>query len=138
MFPGRSFGEPCTEADIRRAEAELGELVPPALHELYLAFDGFRGSTDAQFFWPLFGQEGLVELNKFFRGPEDFPAELVSQCLFFGGDGTGPSWGFMRDLPGKIIQWDAEWGADFEVVGDSPLEVWRATKRLYDKLDGEA
>jgi hypothetical protein len=41
-------------------------------------------------------------------------------------------------LPGKVIQWDAEWGADFEVVGDSPLEVWAAEKRLYDSLGEEA
>jgi len=43
MFPGHSFGVPCTEADIRRAEALLGEPLPPILRELYLAFDGFLG-----------------------------------------------------------------------------------------------
>ena len=32
----------------------------------------------------------------------------------------------MRDLPGKVIQWDAEWGADLKVAGDGPLDVWRA------------
>src|SRR5262249_1451182 len=38
MFSGHSFGAPCTEADIRRAAAALGEPLPPALRELYLAF----------------------------------------------------------------------------------------------------
>src|SRR3954471_1293542 len=29
----------------------------------------------------------------------------------------------------------AEWGADFEVVGDSPLNVWGAEKQRYDSLN---
>ena len=134
MFVGHGFGEPCAEADIRRAELALGEPLPQALRELYLAFDGFRGSTNAGFFWPLFGRVGLVEMNQFYRGDDIFPIELISQCLFFGDNGCGPQWGFKRDLPGKVIQWDAEWGADFEVAGDSPLDVWRAEKELYDSL----
>jgi cell wall assembly regulator SMI1 len=143
IFAGHSFGAPCTEADIHRAERALGELLPPVLRELYLAFDGFRGSTDAAFFWSLFGREGLVEMNQFFRvnqffrGDDLFPRGLVSQCLFFGDNGAGPQWGFKRDLPGKIIQWDAAWGTYFEVVGDSPLDVWRAEKQLYDNLGEE-
>src|SRR5262245_12006473 len=138
MFAGHSFGAPCTEADIRRAEAALGEPLPPVLRELYLAFDGFLGSTNAGFFRPLFGREGLVELNRFFRGDALFPQELVSRCVFFGDNGCGPLWGFKRELPGKVIQWDAEWGEDFEVVGDSPLDVWRAEKQAYDSLGEEA
>ncbi len=138
LFAGHSFGTPCTEADIRRAEAVLGEPLPPVLRELYLAFDGFLGLTNAGFFWPLFGREGLVEMNQFYRGDDLFPQELVSRCVFFGDNGCGPQWGFKRDLPGKVIQWDAEWGEDFAVVGDSPLDVWRAEKQSYDSLSGEA
>ena len=55
LFAGQRFGEPCAEADIQRAEAAIGEPLPVAIRELYLAFDGFLGSTDARFFWPLFG-----------------------------------------------------------------------------------
>lgn len=138
LFPGHRFGAPCSEADIRRAEAALGEPLPTPLRELYLAFDGFLGSTDAGFFWPLFGREGLVEMNQFYRGDELFPQELVSQCLFFGDNGCGPQWGFKRDLAGKVVQWDAEWGADFEVVGDTPLDVWRAEMQRYESLGEEA
>jgi hypothetical protein len=134
LFPGHRFGAPCSAADLRRAEAALGEPLPPALRELYLAFDGFLGPTDAAFFWPLFGHEGLVEMNQFYRGDALFPQELVAQCLFFGDYGCGPQWGLKGDTPGKVIRWDAEWGTDFEVVGDSPLEVWRAAKQWYDAL----
>ncbi len=135
MFPGRSFGASCTAADIRRAEDALGEPLPPGLRELYLAFDGFRGSTNASFFWPLFGSEGLVEMNQFYRGDDLFPQTLVSQCLFFGDNGCGPQWGFKRDMLGAIIKWDAGWGADFEIAGESPFDVWRAEKQFYDSLD---
>jgi hypothetical protein len=75
MFVGHSFGAPCTEADIRRAEASLGEPLPAILCELYLAFDGFLGPTNASFFWPLFSREGLVEMNQFYRGDALFPQD---------------------------------------------------------------
>ena len=140
-FAGYDFGPPCSEADIRRAEAALGEELPAVLRELYLAFNGFLGPTNAAFFWPLFAWEpehaGLVEMNSFFRGDVLFPQQLVSQCLFYGDNGCGPQWGLKRDLPGQVIQWDARWGEDFAVVGDSPLAVWLAEKRMYDAL-GEA
>jgi hypothetical protein len=135
MFPGHSFGAPCTEEDIRRAEGALGELLPPILRELYLSFNGFLGSTNAGFFWSLFGREGLVELNLFYRGHNVFPAELMSQCLFFGDNGCGQQWGFKRDLPGRVIQWDAEWGQDFEIVAGDPVDAWRVEKQLYDASD---
>src|SRR4051812_13986193 len=138
LFAGHHFGPPCPDTDIRRAESMLGEPLPPALRELYLTFDGFLGSADACFFWPLFGREGLVEMNQFFRGDDLFPQELISQCLFFGDNGCGPQWGIKRDLPGRVIQWDAEWGTDIKVVGDSPLDVWRAEKQMYDSLGEEA
>jgi SMI1 / KNR4 family (SUKH-1) len=68
LFSGRTFGAPCTEADIMRAEEALGEPLPLALRELYTEFDGFCGPTDATFLWPLFAEEGLVSMNQFFRG----------------------------------------------------------------------
>ena len=138
LFVGQHFGAPSTEADIRRAEALLCEPLPPVIRELYLAFDGFLGPTDAGFFWPLFGAEGLVEKNRFLRSNDLFPQKLVSQCLLFGDNGCGPQWGIKRDRPGKVIQWDAEWGTDFEVVGDSPIDVWKSEKPLYDATDEEA
>ena len=138
LFAGHRFGLPCTDAEIRRAEETLGEGLPLALRELYRAFDGFLGSTDAAFFWPLFGREGLVETNLFYRGDDIFPRELVSNCVFYGDSGCGPAWGLKRDLPGKVILWDAEWGTDFETVGDTPFDVWQAEKQRYDSLGDNA
>jgi hypothetical protein len=138
-FAGFDFGAPCSEADIRSAEAALGEELPAVLRELYLAFDGFLGPTNAGFFWRLFDPDpdagGLVETNRFFRQGEEFPREFVSRCVFFGDNGCGPQWGIKKDLPGKVIMWDAAWGDRFQVVGENPLEAWLAEKRAYDELD---
>jgi cell wall assembly regulator SMI1 len=134
LFAGYTFGPPCTEADLRLAEAVLGEPLPPVLRQLYLAFDGFRGPTEARFFWPLAGYEGLVELNQFYRGDDLYPQELVTQCVFFGDGGGGPQWGIKRDLPGKVIRWNASWWTEFEIAGDSPLDAWRVEKQSYDSL----
>lgn len=137
-FAGYAFGEPCPESELVRAEALLGELVPDVLRELYRSFNGFAGPTSAPFLWPLFerrrGASALVEMNLFLRHGSEFPRALMLQCLFYGDAGVGPSWGLKRDLPGKVILWDAEWGDDFEVVGDDLLEVWMKEKRAYEEL----
>ncbi len=138
-FAEFQLGAPCSEADIRQAEEALGEKLPAVLWELYLAFNGFLGPTNATFFWPLFapkpGYAGLVEMNSFFRAGDPFPQDLVSQCLFFGDNGIGQQWGIKKDLPGKVIEWDARWGMDFEIAGDNPLAAWLAEKQCYEELD---
>ncbi len=137
-FAGFNFGARCSQAEIRRTEAALGEPLPAVLLELYRAFDVFLGPTDAVFFWPLFagkwGDSGLVDMNRFLREGDEFPRDFVSQCIFFGDNGGGPFWGMKTDLPGKVIRWDAEWGEQFEVAGEDPLEVWVAEKKDYDEL----
>ena len=140
-FPEAAYGPPCSDGDIRRANADLGEPLPSVLQELYRAFNGFRGPTNAGFFWPLFASPknptGLVQMNRFLReyAHDPFPQDIVSQCLFFGDDGIGAQWGFKKDLAGKIIKWDARWGKDFEVVGDGPLEAWVGEKENYDRIE---
>src|SRR5207247_1902579 len=130
------FGPPCTESKIRAAESAIGEKLPEDLRTLYLSFDGFYGPTRAQFLWPLFADNasGLVEMNNFLRGDNLFPQELITKCIFFGDNGIGPYWGLKKDLPDKAIRWDAEWGTDFEIVGDTLLDAWLAEKKFYDEL----
>ena len=97
--------------------------------------------ASAGFFWPLFAHgendPGLVEMNLLFRGDDLFPQGLVTQCLFFGDNGCGPQWGIKRELPGKVVLWDAEWGNQYEIAGEDPLEVWTAEKRMYEDLDAQ-
>ena len=135
-FTGFEFGEPCTAAEIRRAQEALGEDLPPVLRELYRAFNGFRGPTNAAFFWPLFAREGLVEMNRFLRenAGDPFPSGVVSDTVFFGDNGIGAQWGLKRSLPGQVIKWDASWGTRVEIAGDSPLAAWVAEKRFYDQV----
>ena len=134
LFHGFAFGTPATPDDLQRAEGELGEPIPPVLRDLYLAFDGFLGPTNAQFLWPLFAENGLVRFNNFLRAGDEFPHEFVSSCIFFGDEGIGAMWGIKRDLPDAIILWDAEWGEDYEIVGSSPLDDWTRSKRDYEGL----
>ncbi|MFL5327864.1 MAG: SMI1/KNR4 family protein [Gemmataceae bacterium] len=140
-FPNATYGPPCSDADIERATAAMGEPLPAVLEEYYRAFNGFRGPTNAGFFWQLFTSNenptGLVEMNKFLRENANdlFLYEIVSQCLFFGDDGVGAQWAFKKDLPAKIIKWDARWGSDIEIVGASPLEAWLAEKEFYDQVE---
>src|SRR5438132_7173472 len=103
LFAGHSFGAPWNDADVRKAEAALGESLAPVLRELYLAFDGFRGPTNAAFFWPLFGREGLVEMNQFYRGDDLFPQELISHVLFYDDNGCAPQVSLNRDWPGEDV-----------------------------------
>ncbi|MFO0799524.1 MAG: hypothetical protein U0804_18805 [Gemmataceae bacterium] len=53
-----------------------------------------------------------------------------------GKHGIGAQWGLHRDRPGEVLLWDARWGSEFEVVGDSALEAWRAEQRFYDEVSG--
>lgn len=141
-FAGHRFGAPCSEADLHRAEAALGQPLPGVLRELYREFNGFLGPTDAAFFWPLFaggwGDAGLVDINHSLREDPMFPVLFVSRCLFFGDDGGGSYWGFKEDVPGKVIRWDAERGEEFEVAGENLLEVWATEKKMYQELDKRA
>jgi hypothetical protein len=132
QFGGASCGAPCSEADIVRAERLLGCRLPDELRSLYLAFDGFRGPTEARFLWPLFAKEGLVDFNRFLREGSEFPHEFVASCIFFGDAGIGDMWGLKRDLPGQVIRWSASWGEDFEIAGASPIEVWLIEKKSYE------
>ncbi|MGC4005938.1 MAG: hypothetical protein QM811_23585 [Pirellulales bacterium] len=123
-FSGYPFGAPCPAAELARAEAALGQRIPAVLRELYLAFDGFRGPTNASFFWPLFaktpGGFALVEMNRYLRDDDVFPQAFTTGCVFYGDAGVGSQWGLKADLPGKIILWKPVWGARFRSGGDGP------------------
>ena len=134
QFGDVACGAPCGEADIVRAEQALGEQLPSELRSYYLAFDGFRGPTQARFLWPLFARDGLVDFNRFLRQGDEFPNRFTTSCLFFGDAGVGDMWGLKHDLPGQIIRWSASWGEDFEIAGASMLEVWLHEKRSYDEI----
>lgn len=134
VFGNVACGHPCSESDIVRAELELGGQLPGELRLYYQAFDGFRGATDARFLWPLFGKDGLVGFNRFLRGGAEFPRHFTSSWVFFGDAGIGDMWGIKGDNPGHVIRWSVSWGEDFEIAGDSILNVWLTEKRRYDGL----
>jgi len=94
-FEESLFGAACSDAELSRAEAALGEELPSVLRELYRGFNGFRDPDGRQYLWPLFakqrGDEALVETNQFFRKGNLLSQDLAAQCLFLGTWAAGPS-----------------------------------------------
>jgi len=134
QFAGFEFGSRCAEADVAHAEQILGSRLPPAIRDLYLAFDGFQGPTNARFMWPLLGKDGLVEFNLFLRNGSEFPKSFGSSCVFYGDAGIGDMWGIKDDLHDRVIRWSASWGEDYEESGATPLEAWLKEKSSYEQL----
>jgi hypothetical protein len=137
LFPGEVFGAPCTDLEISSAELALGHNLPPILQDLYRAFDGFFGPTDAQFLYPLLkttkpGKTSLVEYTRFLRS-EDFP-QFLQRAVAIGDTGTGPSWIIEIDRPERILWWDAEWGDEYEVVPGTLIDAWRRARDEYARL----
>lgn len=137
-FEGFPFGAACTPADIAKAEKQLGHPLPPPLAELYLNFNGFAGPTNAAFFYPLlkpssFATTSLVEYTLFLRSEDYFP-EFLWRAVAIGDYGTGPCWVILIDAPGKILEWDGEWGDDYEMLEGTLVDVWKGKKELYEKI----
>jgi hypothetical protein len=129
-FQDYVFGQPASFESLASAEAKLGHKLPPVLREYLLAFNGFKGPTDADFFYTV---DHLVEMTLFFRSEDYFP-EFLHNAVVLGDDGTGPCWLIRLGQPDTIIEWDAEWGEDSEVLPGSLADVWSARKAVYDSL----
>jgi hypothetical protein len=138
LFHGFPFGSACSPNDIAVAENRLGHSLPSMFRDLYLQFDGFTGPTNAAFFYPLlvpssFSQAALVEHTLFLRSEDYFP-KFLHRAVVFGDYGTGPCWAVSLDAPSRIIEWDAEWGEDYEVLEGTPFEIWKNKKEWYESL----
>lgn len=138
LFHGFPFGPACRPNDIAVAEDRLGHPLPPILRDLYLQFDGFAGPTNAAFFYPLlvpssFSQAALVEHTLFLRSESYFP-KFLHRAVAFGDYGIGPSWVIALDTPDRIIEWDAEWGDDCEILEGSLFDIWKDKKEWYESL----
>ncbi|WP_333677759.1 SMI1/KNR4 family protein [Dyella sp.] len=134
IFREYSFGEPATPEMLDRAEAKLGHALPPVLLSHFLAFNGFKGPTAADFFYSV---DQLVEMTLFFRSEDYFPG-FLDTAVAFGDDGTGPCWLIRIDQPDTIIEWDAEWGEHYDVLPGSIADVWLARKAAYDRIAARA
>lgn len=113
-----------------KAEELLGHPLPPLLTELYLNFNGFTGPTGAAFFYPL---PTLVEHTLLLRSEDYFPT-FLRHAVAIGDYGTGSYWVILIDAPGNILEWDAEWGDDYETLEGTLVDVWRGRKELYERL----
>jgi hypothetical protein len=140
MFPEATFGEPCSDEQIAQAETRLGHPLPPVLVELYRAFDGFVGPTNAQFLYPLCNAPrdmiaSLVEHTLFLRGEDYFP-DFLKAAVAVGDMGTGTCWLILLEDPTRVVQWEGSWGDDYEVLEGGLTDAWLSAKQLYDSASG--
>lgn len=70
-------------------------------------------------------------MNQFLRSGDPFPP-LIHKWVFFGDGGIGHMWAIDPAVPNRVIEWDAEWGEDFEVVGKDPFEAWERQQQRFD------
>jgi hypothetical protein len=140
-FAESAFGAPVSSSELEEAEAALGHALPPVLRELYAAFDGFTGPTNAPFLFPLVHrpgprQDSALAYTDFLRA--EIPSlEWLRTAVALGGPGTGSSWFVSILHPDQVWEWDAEWGDEYEVLEGSLLDVWLAKKAMYDALAAE-
>lgn len=127
-FPNCEFGPPVPPAEIAAAEQALGHPLPPALRDLYAAFDGFKDATNAHLLMPLTRrphprQESLLTFTEFLRGEiPDLP--WLQTAVAAGHGGTGPAWFVSIEHPDQVWWWDAAWGDDYELEEGALLDVW--------------
>jgi hypothetical protein len=138
-FTDCRIGRPCTGEEIARAEKQLGHPLPPSVRELYEEINGFRGPTDAPFFFPLLDDPGnstrqsLVGYTLFLRSEDYFPSFLAN-AVAVGDDGTGPMWLVFLDQPQRVALWDPEWGDEVEWLEGGLFDVWLKAKANYDAI----
>ncbi|HEX4793150.1 MAG TPA: SMI1/KNR4 family protein [Humisphaera sp.] len=130
----KSLGPSAKPDKIARAARELAQEIPPTLQEIYRAFNGLRGTTNAGFLWPLFGDQGMVPYNTFIR-QQEFSPSWISDVIFFGGNGIGDYWGINVKRPSKVLAWRPIDGEEFEIAGRSIIDVWEKEQHSYESLE---
>ncbi len=124
-FHDGRFGPPCTLEQIAKAEEKLGMPLPATLLELYLAFDGFRSPTNAQYLFPLLscsdGGSSLCDMTLFFRSWEQVD---LSRFIFFGSSSADECWAISVDQPKKIIAYHHHMEDEYEHAGSDILQVF--------------
>jgi len=129
-FSRGRFGSPCTPEQIAAVEEKIGLRLPEPLRELYLAFDGFRGPTNAQYLFPLAqctdGGSSLREMTLLFR---DWKLVDLSSFVFFGSSSGDECWGISVDDPKKIIAYHHHMEDEFEYAGSDILQVYLADEK---------
>ncbi|MFF1699472.1 SMI1/KNR4 family protein [Streptomyces sp. NPDC058257] len=107
-YPEAEFSTPVYAADVAAAERRLGCPLPSELVSLLYETDGMVGRYGVDTVWPL---ERIVEDNLLFRSDSSF-ADLYmpfDALLFFGDDGGGDQFAFVRRPPrGDIFVWQHE------------------------------
>jgi SMI1 / KNR4 family (SUKH-1) len=134
LFPHARFSSPATEDAISEADSALGIRLPDQLRVLYLECDGFREDKgNAKYLFSLTHEDfigSLVSITKFLWTEVKTPG--LKSFVFFGSSSGDEFWGINIERPTEIIVHHHNMGDQYEVVGSTICDVWRADYALYD------
>lgn len=133
VFPHSRFFPPADEAMIAEAEARLGVSLPEQLRVFYLECDGFREDRgNAKYLLSLTNEDfigSLVSITKHFWTEYSIPC--LKSFMFFGSSSGDACWGINWNNPLEVIAYHHHMEDQYEVVGTSILDVWKADYALY-------
>jgi len=137
IFPLGRFAAPATREAISSAEAALGVRFPAQLTALYLECDGFREDRgNAKYLLSLTEEDfigSLISLTRFHWEEigEFWPQLDLRPYIFFGSSSGGEAWGINWRQPDQIIAFHHHMEGDYEIVGASIVEVYKADYARY-------
>ncbi|MRT29767.1 SMI1/KNR4 family protein [Herbaspirillum sp. CAH-3] len=131
QFPGWRFSAPSSAAAIESAEVDLGIRLPEELKVLYMQADGFRESIgNSSYLLPLDELVGVT--TSLWMEWEGFRPEFdIKPFVFFGLSSADEAWGINWKRPGEIIAFHHHMEGEYELVGSTILEVYKAD---FEKL----
>ncbi|PWI17437.1 SMI1/KNR4 family protein [Streptomyces sp. Act143] len=118
-YPEARAATPADPAALDRAEAGLGQRLPPGLRALLLECDGVVGQTGEDVVW---SAARILDDNLAFRRTPAFRSLYMpfEPLMFFGDDGGGDQFAFVRvpERDHDVFVWDHETDSRSFVAGN--------------------
>lgn len=136
-FPHGLFAAPATREAVSAAEAALGVRFPAQLRALYLECDGFREDRgNAKYLLALTEEDStgsLITVTRFHWEEVGtfWPRLDLKPYIFFGSSSGDETWGINWRRPDEIIAFHHHMEGDYEIVGASIVEVYKADYARY-------
>lgn len=136
-FPDFSYKSPASEAAIQKAEQSLRFALPAQLRSMYLEADGFRENVgNSKYLLSLCDEErtgSLVSVTRdHWGGIFGFSHKRFRPYVFFGFSSANYAWG-INAAGDQIIRYKHWMEGEYEIVGNSIIEVYRSDMTSYNK-----
>jgi len=141
LFPAARRRAPATEAEVAAVESSLGVKLPPQLRRFFFESNGFREDKgSAAYLFSLTEEDDIGSLLSRTRywweeWPEYYPNLDFRPFVFFGSSSADECWGIDWKSGGRIIAYHHHMEDQYEEVGTSISEVWRADYAKYESLE---